>query len=180
MLPDGNLVLPGQYRNSCWTEPVDPPILGMYPVSGHGYCYACVIQNATGLEPDADPFYEIWVRDTHNRAVGGIGPVTLAPTAGKIDTKSHSPAHISFLVGGKSLNVWSSLSGKDKKYVKVYMVYDFPAGYKDSPTVFFDTNPDPKTHKPSDAPSAEESCFYSDSTEDGAIILFYCYFICLE
>ena len=157
---------------SCWTNPVDPFILGQYPIANGGTCRVCVIQNGTGQEPKTHPWYDIWVRDDKNHAIGGIDPFMMAPGPGAPDDISHPPSPVKFSVGAKLLNMWSSLSVKDKDYVTVYMVWGKPAGWEGPETMRYDTNTSslgPTT--------ANNNCTMRDSDEYGTR-WFQCQFNC--
>ena len=125
---------------SCWSIASDPAIDGA--IKYGGTCRVCVIQNATGGEPNNVPSYEMWVRDDQNHIIGNMLPFTMAPTPGPIDATSHQPVHQAFEVGATTLSVWSSLP--DDKYVVVYMVWDKSAGWDGPETMRFDTGSEQK------------------------------------
>ena len=153
---------------SCWSIATDEPIPGTHPIEHGGTCRVCVVQNATGEEPNNIPSYEMWVRDDKNYAIGNIDPFTMAPWPGPFDTTSHQPVGQSFPVGAASLNVWSSLP--DSKYVVVYMVWDKPAGWDGPETMRFDTGSEQKI--------AANNCTLSTAPRMNGFFYFSCQFNC--
>ena len=170
MRPDGTLVYAAD-PSSCWSNPVDPPILGQYPIENGGTCQVCVVQNGTGKENHVTPSYAMWVRDDKNHAIGGIDPFTMAPWPGPPDDISHPPFPVSFSVGASLLNMWSFLPDERKTYVTVYMVWDKPAGWNGPETMRFDTSIGPST--------ASNNCTLTGGGSDEiGIIYFQCQFNC--
>ena len=167
--PDGTPVYDGD-ASSCWSKPLDPPILGQYPIANGGTCRVCVIQNGTGQEPDNVPSYAMWVRDDKNHAIGGIDPFPMAPSLGPPNDVSQPPSGVSFSVGATSLNVWSSLPDEREKYVTVYMVWDKPAGWNGPETMRFDTDPG--------SSMASNNCTVQGATSEDAVTWFQCQFHC--
>lgn len=164
MTPIGIPVL-NQGAPSCWSKPLDT-ISGK--IKNGGTCRVCVISNATGEEPNNVPFYELWVRDDKNHAIGDTDPFTIAPSPGPIDAYAHQPTGQSFPVGAASLNVWSSLP--DDKYAVVYMVWDKPAGWDGPETMRFDTGSEQKI--------AANNCTSTFFQPESATTFFSCQFNC--
>ena len=171
MKHDGSTTYYGD-PGSCWTKPLEPPILGQYPIANGGTCRICVVQNGTGEWPYNAPFYEIWVRDDKNHAIGGIDPFTMQPGSGAPDDISHPPSPVKFSVGAKLLNMWSSLSADNIKYVTVYMVWGKPVGWIGPETMRYDTNT--STTGPS---TANNNCTMQNFDESG-MRWFQCRFNC--
>ena len=157
--------------SSCWTKPLDPPILSQYPIANGGTCRVCVSLNATfDDEPDNDPTYEIRVRDDKNHAIGGMDPFTMAPSPGPPHNTSKPSSAVSFPVGARSLNVWSFLPDHRKVFVMVYMVWDKPAGWDGPETMRYDTMSWPS--------KADNNCSFTDSSIFDGKTYFECQFHC--
>ena len=142
VLPDGTVInaIPDSPTNpqSCWTEPVDPPILGIDSNFASGLCQVCVIQNGTDAEASCPSSYEIWVRDDDNHAIGGAGPLALSP----LDGRPGAPYYINFTTAGKPFNMWSQLAAEDPNYSVVSMAWNvsLPANPKDTSVMQFDSS----------------------------------------
>ena len=82
---------------------------------------------------------------------------------------SNPPSPVSLSVGATSLNVWSSLPDAQKKYVKLYMVWDKPAGWDGPEVMRFDTGP---------GVANNNNCTLTSTHQMEATILFECQFNC--
>ena len=129
------------------------------------------MQNATGQEPDIDPYYEMWVRDDKNHAIGDQQPFTLEPWSTSPSDVSIPDNTIGFTAGGSPLNVWTHLPAEDDKNAVVYMVWNRPAGWIGPETMIFDTGSNEKV-------AANNCTLNSINQRDDASIYFSCQFNC--
>lgn len=176
VLPDGTVInaIPDSPTNpqSCWTKPVDPPILGIDSNFASGLCQVCVSENGTDAEASYPSSYETWLRDDDNHAIGGTGPLALSP----LDGRPGAPYYTNFTTAGKPFNMWSQLAAEDPNYSVVSMAWNIPlpANPKDTSVMHFDSYPDPKTQ----IAKSGNNCRPSGSTDDGVVVYFQCWFLC--
>lgn len=176
VLPDGTVInaTPANATDppSCWTKPVDPPILGIDPLINPGHCQVCVIQNGTSAEPTNHSYFELWVRDDNNQAIGGIDPQTLAP----LHDDSPPTAYINLAAGEKQLSLWTGLDAEDSHYTVVNMAWNLrlPEDAKSEAVMQFNPSPVPATN----TPKGGNHCVSFGSAEDDAVIYFQCSFQC--
>lgn len=176
VLPDGTIInatpFSANHPQSCWTKPVDPPILGINPLMNPGLCQVCVIQNGTSAEPTDHSYFELWIRDDKNHAIGGIDPQTLAP----LHDNSPPTAYINLAAGGKQFSLWTRLDAENPHYTVVNMAWGLrlPAQAHSKAVMQFNPSPDHETGTPKDT----NHCKWSGNTDDGAVVYFQCRFSC--
>ena len=168
VLPNGT-VINAPDSLSCWTKPIDPPILGMYSNFSSGLCQICVIQNSTDSGPYKSSSFEFWVRDSQNHAIGGAGPVDI------IRSDSSSPNYFNFLTAGKQINVLTTSVGWKNASTLVHMAWNDPQPLAPKAELMeFDSRGDRVTR----IPIGGKNCRSSGSAQDWAILYFQCQFLC--
>ena len=171
--------------SSCWTKPSGAPILGWDSNYTSGQCQVCIIVNGTGTIY-YDPFFEIWVRDAHNQAIGGIGPQPLV----SFDKNTYFPNgnllavsdDISFATAAKQLYMATVLDHARSEISSVQMAWGFrpPKNFWDLTVV-----PDPAImlfHLYSDPNKTInqplQNCVSTRKDYDGAVSYYQCSFHC--
>ena len=140
-------------NNSCWTEPNKRQHEMSDPEYDPFTCQICVIQSGVG--PNA--WYEAWVRDADNAAVGNLPPINLGPgtRVGKMWT--FSAAADSLTMGITSNESPSSASA-------VTMMW----GYQETPQMYFDAA----------TRMGGTNCTFQNDGQDGTMTYFQCHFRC--
>ena len=169
VLPKGNVVNgAANYDKSCWTRPDLSPILGISSKFTPGTCQVCIIQNNTDFSQSS--FYELWVRDDGNQAIGGAGPFSLLPYNQPITPSNY----IKVATAGKQLSMVYLPNSAHHNMSVVQLARDTQLPTNDSSKTAMQFYPYPNQ----DWLSPGKNCWSSGNTKDGAIAYFQCWFNC--
>ena len=140
-LADGTVIEIAE--NSCWTDPIAPPIASTSSEYAKGTCNVCVSQSLLDVESlittSTLQDYRVQIRDDTNHDMGAVNR-TLAALGGETGDKE---TNITMTVGGKPFHLWTMRDPVRPLFAVVYMDYDGPGPSDPSvqPPMVFDAAP---------------------------------------
>ena len=123
-LPDGTIIAPAE--ETCWTDPVAPPIASNSSNYAKGFCNVCVSQSLSNISsyPTIGIVHDfhVQIRDTNNHDMGSMNK-TLAAFGGETGGKD---TVIDMTVGGKQFHLWAMRDPGHLAWAAVYMDWAGP------------------------------------------------------